>query len=77
MMAGVSIHLPVFPVAHYLRHFPDIDLRIEVRRKDMAVGAGIAVEYIEVMYLVKEVLLGIGGKDVRHARDRIPNREGP
>ena len=53
---------------YFLGHFADVDLGIEVCREGMAVGTGVAVQYVQILYLIEEMLLSIGGKDIRHTR---------
>ena len=57
----------IIPVAHGLRYFADVDLRVEVRRKRMSVGPRVAVEDIQIIDFVEKMFLPIRGKDVRHA----------
>ena len=60
--------LAVFPVFAALRDFPEIDLRIEVRREGFAVAAGVAVDDVDRVDLVIEFLLRVGAEDVGDAR---------
>ena len=60
--------LAVFPVLAALRDFPEIDLRIEVRREGFAVAAGVAVDDVDRVDLVIEFLLRVGAEDVGDAR---------
>ena len=45
----------------------DVDLRVEVRREGLAVVAAVAVENVDGVDLVEEVLLCVGAEDVGHA----------
>ena len=52
--------LAVLPVLAGLRHFADVDFRVEVGGERHAVVARVAVHDIEVMYLVEVMFGGIG-----------------
>ena len=65
---GVGFHpLAVLPVAAALRDLADVDLRIEVGGKGLAMVAGIAVDDVQLVDLIEMVLLGPGAEDVGDA----------
>ncbi|MNM95941.1 hypothetical protein D3C81_1084020 [compost metagenome] len=57
----------VLPVAALRGHFANVDLRVEVRRKRIAVVARIAVEDIDVLDFVEVMFQGIRGKYAGYA----------
>jgi hypothetical protein len=66
--SGIGLHpLAVLPVAAALGDLADVDLGIEVGGKGLAVVAGVAVDDVQLVDLVEEVLLGVGAVDVGHA----------
>ena len=56
-----------FPVAAARGHFADIDFRVKIRGKGLAVIARVAVDDIQHMHFVQLVLENPRGKDIRHA----------
>ncbi len=60
--------LPILPVAAGSCHFADIDFRIEIGRKRLAVTAGIRIDDVDLLHLVEVILCGQGGIDIGHAR---------
>ena len=68
--------LALFPVFAVLRHFAEVDLRVEVRRKRLAMVAGIAVDDVDIVDLVEQVFLRIGAPDVRDARIKPAAEDG-
>ncbi len=58
----------VFPVKSLLRNLADVDFGVEVGGESLVVVAGVAVYYVEILYLVEVVLRGVGGEHARHAR---------
>ena len=66
---GLCFHpVSVFPVGSFGGDFPDIDLRVEICRKRIAVVSCIAVQDIDIIYLIKVVLQGISRKHARNSR---------
>ncbi len=51
-----------------LGNLADIDFRIEIGCESLMVVSGVAIHNVEVLYLVKMMLRGVGGIDARHAR---------
>ncbi len=60
--------LAVFPVAAGGGHFADIDLRVEVGGKGLAVTAGVGVDDVDLFDHIQILLGGQGGVDIGHAR---------
>src|SRR5690554_6766211 len=60
--------LAIFPITPVLRNLADVDLGVEIRREGMAVAPAIAIEDIDGVDLIEELLLSVGAEDVRHAR---------
>ena len=58
----------VLPIAALCSHLPDIDLRIKIRGKRIAVIACVGIENVQVMNFVKMMLLRIGGKHACYPR---------
>src|SRR5687768_17954327 len=50
------------------RDLADVDLGVEVGRERLAVRAGVAVDDVDVVDLVEQVLLHVRAEHVRHAR---------
>ena len=74
---GVDFHpLAILPVLALLRDLTDVDLRVEVGGKGLAVVSGVAVHDVEVVHLVKVVLGSIGGVGLGHARVKATAEEG-
>ncbi len=65
---GALDELAVFPVAAGRGHFADVDLRVEVGGKGLAVGAGVGVDDVELFHHIQIFLGGQGGVDVGDAR---------
>lgn len=59
--------LAAFPVTALGGHFADVDFRVEVRSEGLPVIARVAVDDVEDVDLVEQVLLGIGREHVGHA----------
>jgi hypothetical protein len=75
--AGNLDPLAILPIAPVLRHFAQIDFRIEVRRERFAMVAGIAVDNVDIFDLVEQAfLLGIGAIDVGAARIEAATENG-
>src|SRR5690606_5765162 len=60
--------LPIFPIAARLRDLTDVDLRVEIGRECLAVAAGVAVDDVDRLDAIEQLLLSVGAKDVSHAR---------
>ncbi len=60
--------LAVFPVFAFLGDFADVDFRVEVGGKRLAVTAGVAVDNIDIVNLIEVVFLRVRAKDIRHPR---------
>ena len=60
--------MAVLPVAAVSSYFADVDFRVEVGGKRIAVVAAVAVQNIDVVNLVKIVLLCIGRENAGYAR---------
>ena len=56
----------VLPIAAVCRYLADVDLRIEIRRKGVAMVAAVAVENVDVVDLVEFMLHRIGTENARH-----------
>ena len=66
---GFCLHpVSVFPVGTFRGNLPDIDLRVEICGKRITVVACIAVQNIDIIYLIKVVLQGISRKHARNSR---------
>ncbi len=58
---GRNFHpVAIFPVGTRSRHFPQVDLRVEVGGKGIAVISPVAVQNVDGVDLIEQVLLGIG-----------------
>ena len=60
--------MAVLPVGAFSRNLTDVDFRIEVCSERIAVVAAVAVENVDGVDLVKQVLLGICAVGLRDAR---------
>ena len=60
--------LSILIIESLLRDLADVDFRIEVGGEGLVMVAGIAVDDVQVVYLVEMVLGGIGRVDARNAR---------
>ena len=56
----------VLPIAAVCRYLADVDLRIEIRRKGVAMVAAVAVEDVDIVDLVEFMLHRIGTENARH-----------
>ena len=68
--------LAVLPVAAGGGHFADVDLRVEVGGKGLAVAAGVGVDDVELFDHIQVLLGGQGGVDVGHARIEAAAQKG-
>ena len=66
----------VFPVRALSGHFPDIDLRIEVRRKRIAVISAVTVQNINIMNFIKIMFQGVSRKYAGHTRIKSTSKKG-
>src|SRR5699024_9530199 len=57
-------------------HLPDVDLRVEVGGKGIAVVSRIAVQDVDIVDLVKIVLQRIGGEHTGHSRVKTASKKG-
>ena len=62
--------LAVLPVLAALGDLAQVDLGIEVGGERLAVAAGVAVDDVDGVDLVEQLLLRVGAEDVGDARDR-------
>ena len=68
--------LSVLPIETFLRNLADIDLRVEVRGESLMMITGIAVNNVQILYLIKMMLGSVGRKDARHTRIEATAQDG-
>ena len=74
---GVGFHpLAALPVAARRRDFADVDLRIEIGGKGLAVIPGVAVDNIQHAHFVQLVLQGPGRENIGHAGIKARTQQG-
>ena len=66
----------VLPIESLLGDFADVDFRVEVGGEGLVVVAGVAVDNVEVLNLVKVMLGGISRVDARYARIETATEDG-
>ncbi len=67
---------PVLPVEAFLCDLTDVDFRVEIGGECLVVVAGVAVDDIQVLYLLEVVLGSVGREDARHARVEAATEDG-
>ena len=60
--------LAVFPVSTLSADFTNVDFRVEVGRKRIAVITAVDVDDVKIMHFIEIVLRNVGGKHVRCTR---------
>ena len=68
--------LAVFPIETLLGNFANVDFGIEVGGKGLVVIAGVAVDNIEILYLVEVMFGRIGGIDTGNTRVETAAKNG-
>ena len=59
-MAGLVTQPPIFPMLHFGGHFADVDLRVEIGGKGVAMVAAIAIQNVDQANARQVVLAHIG-----------------
>ena len=68
--------LSIFVVLSFLCDFSDVDFWVEVGGKSLMMVACIAIDDIQIMYLIEIMLGSISGVDARHARIESASKNG-